>query len=394
MDSRWQLAKFAVKATILTLGLYRGSGGPSKSIKAFADALNAQVISWVDPVQERSEQLIWSRTTVVHGSRLPGLRRVLFPVRDAGLAAAERLIAESDVVSCHSFWRWHIPWLHRISRKHGVPYWFVPHGILDPYALDSERLFKRAFLSTFARRFLEDAAAVVCSATREYEKLRSIVRDAPPAIIYWPLADEDFREPSATARLECRRSLCIPDDAFCLLLFGRLDPMKRPLETIDAVAEAACDKTHLIVMGNEFGVSGAECQRRAVNRGLAGRVHVVGAKYGADRLPYFDACDAYISLSHRENFNYSAMECVASGIPVILSAGNDIAADISVAGCGWMIPAGGRAADAIEAAKSTPREALAAMGADGRDWARQHLTATKFREHIFQLALRCTTVRR
>lgn len=381
-------------ATILTLGLYRGSGGPSKSITAFANALDARVISWVDPLQYARDQLILPQSMVVCGSRLPVLRQLLVPTNRHDLACAERIVAESDVVSCHSFWRWHVPWLHRVAKRHRVPYWFVPHGILDPYAFKSERLFKRAFLSSCARGFLEDAAAVVCSATREYEKLRDIVPHAPPAIIHWPLADDDFRERSPTARHECRRALGIPEEAFCLLAFGRLDPMKQPLETIDAVAEGGDKTTHLIVMGNEFGVSRAACRQRAANRGLADRVHVIGPKYGAERLPYLDACDAYISLSHRENFNFTAMECIAAGIPVILSAGNDIAGDIARVGCGWMMTVGGSAADAIEAARTAPRESLPKMGAAGRAWARQHLTVSRFREQVHDLVRRCVDGRR
>jgi glycosyltransferase involved in cell wall biosynthesis len=383
-----------VTATILTLGLYRGSGGPSKSIKAFAEALDARVISWVDPLQYRRERLIWADSAIVRGSRLPVLRQLLVPTSVSDVIAAERVVAESDIVSCHSFWRWHIPWLHRVAKRHRVPYWFVPHGILDPYTFESDRLFKRAFLSSCARAFLEDAAAVVCSATREYEKLRDIVPHAPPAIIHWPLADDDFRERSPTSRHECRRALGIPEEAFCLLAFGRLDPMKRPLETIDAVADGGGETTHLIVMGNEFGVSRAACLQRAADRGLADRVHVVGPKYGEERLPYFDACDAYISFSHRENFNFTAMECLASGIPVILSAGNDIAGDIADVGCGWMMPVGGSAADAIEAALAAPRESLAEMGAAGRAWARRHLTVSRFQEQVQALARRCAEGRR
>ncbi len=331
---------------------------------------------------------------VVRGSRLPVLRQLLVPTNRHDLASAERIVAESDVVSCHSFWRWHVPWLHRVAKRHRVPYWFVPHGILDPYAFKSERLFKRAFLSSCARGFLEDAAAVVCSATREYEKLRDIAPHAPPAIIHWPLADDDFRERSPTARHECRRALGIPEEAFCLLAFGRLDPMKQPLETIDAVAEGGDKTTHLIVMGNEFGVSRAACRQRAANRGLADRVHVIGPKYGVERFPYLDACDAYISLSHRENFNFTAMECIAAGIPVILSAGNDIAGDIARVGCGWMMTVGGSAADAIEAARTAPRESLPKMGAAGRAWARQHLTVSRFREQVHELVQRCADGRR
>ena len=68
-----------MKATIVTLGLYPSSGGPSKSIRAFQRALAADVVSWVDPRQFEREQIIWDRSTVVRGSRLPVLRQLLVP---------------------------------------------------------------------------------------------------------------------------------------------------------------------------------------------------------------------------------------------------------------------------------------------------------------------------
>jgi len=377
-----------VNATVLTLGLYRGSGGPNKSIKAFAEALHAKVISWVDPDQYASEPLIWDASTIVRGVRFPVLQQLLIP-RHRDLAAAERIVAESDVVSCHSFWRWHIPWLHRVAKRHRVPYWFVPHGILDPYAFKSDKLFKKAFLEGCARGFLEDAAAVVCSASREYEKLRDVVPNVPPAIIHWPLSDADFREPSPTARQRCRQDLGISEDAFCLLYFGRLDPMKRPLETIDAAAEGGGATTHLIIIGNDCGVTRSQCEQRAFDRGMAGRVHVVGPRYGHERTPFFDACDAYISLSQRENFNFTAMECLASGIPVMLSSGNDIAGDIADVGCGWMMTAADDPAGMVEAVRGTSKESLRAMGVAGREWALRHLRTSHFQHQLTALAWQC-----
>jgi glycosyltransferase involved in cell wall biosynthesis len=79
---------------------------------------------------------------------------------------------------------------------------------------------------------------------------------------------------------------------------------------------------------------------------------------------------------------------------VILSAGNDIAGDIADVGCGWMMPVGGSAADAIEAALAAPRESLAEMGAAGRAWARRHLTVSRFQEQVQALARRCAEGRR
>ncbi len=382
-----------MKAAILALGLYEGTGGPSKSIRSFATALQAKVISWVDQPTLSRERLIWDETTIVRGRTQPLLRQLLYPIA-ADLPTAEAIVAAGDVVSVHSFWRWHCPWLHRVARKTGTPYWFVPHGALDPYAFESDRLFKRLYLRLLAKGFLEDAATVVCSSAGEAAKIRELLPGISRTVIPWPLADADFRYGDERSRGRIRGQLAIPADAFCLLYFGRLDPMKRPLETIDAFAEAGLSDGHLIVMGNEFGVSIDQCRSRARDRGVADRVHVVGGRFGADRLAFIDACDAYVSLSHRENFNFTATECLASGLPLILSAGNDIGQDLRSVGCGWILSSGASGAEAIAAAFAAGSERRAAMGAAGREWARANLQYSQFAARVQALAASVAANRR
>ena len=370
-----------MNACLVALGLYRSTGGPSKSVAAFQRALAADVISWLDPVEAAREPQIWSRCHVVNGSRLPGLRQFCYP-EAAGLAEAERIVARADIVSCHSFWRWHNVWLQAAAARHRVPYWFVPHGALDPYVLGHGRLAKRFFLSIGGRRFLDGARMVVCSTGREYAKLAPLMPKARPAILPWPLDDADFRDRDEAARTAVRRRLGIPDDAVTLLALGRLHPMKRPLETIAAFAEGAPRDAHLLVVGNDCGVSPHDCERMAKERGVAGRVHAVGPAYGAERTGYLDAADAYLSLSHRENFNYAAAEALAAGLPVILSPGNDLGPELRPAVCGWLLDSLDDAAAAIAAATGLPRSELLAMGRRGKAWAEANLRYDVFAHRL------------
>jgi len=365
-----------MKASLLALGLYRSTGGPSKSVVAFQRALAADVVSWVDPVAAACEPQIWDeagcRVHVVHSSTFPVLRQVCYP-RSRGLVDAEQIIATSDLVSCHSFWRWHNIWLEKVAKRHGVPYWFVPHGALDPYVFDNDRLIKQAFLSLGGRRFLDGAAAVVCATQREYEKLARWVPAAKPAILPWPLADADFRMSDAASRATVRRRHGIPADVLVLLYFGRLHAMKRPLETIGAFAEGAPPTAHLLVVGNEAGVSQQECEAAAKSHGVSDRVHVTGPAYGQERAGYLDAADVYVSLSHRENFNFTAAEALAAGLPVILSPGNDLGPELRRVQCGWLLQSMNEAASAIEQAGSLSAEDMIAMGTRGRAWAEANL---------------------
>ena len=373
-----------VRTTVLALGLYPSSGGPSKSVPAFVDALDASVISWVDPLQCERERLIWHDSVLVHGSRLPILRQLLIP-NAADLDAAEQIIAASDLVSCHSFWRWHCVWLRSVARRHGVPYWFVPHGILDPYVFTTNRVAKRAFLALGGTGFVRDASAVVCATRREYEKLASFFPGKPHAVIPWPLEDGDFRNRNEAFRAAARDELGIPPDSRCLIYLGRLHPMKRPLETIEAVARSR-ESVHLVMVGNEYGVTLEDCNRRAKTLGIGHRVHVVGPVYGGEKYRYIDAADAYISLSHRENFNFTAAECMASGLPVILSSGNDLSHDLAGVECGWMLSTGDPPEAAINEAVSAGTDRLSALGQNGRMWCERHLSREVFRRRIREFA--------
>ena len=163
--------------------------------------------------------------------------------------------------------------------------------------------------------------------------------------------------------------------------------MKRPLETIDALAASGTD-VHLILVGNEFGVTVAECRERAQALGIASQVHPIGPVYGDDKAAYFAAADAYISLSRRENFNFTAAESMAAGLPVILSPGNDLGGEIVDVGCAWRLEDDEleTAASAIRALVELSLESLESKGANGRMWALENLQFVQFRQQVQALS--------
>jgi len=382
-----------MKVTIVAPTCFPSSGGPAKSISAFQRALDARVIAWGDHPAGKSEEAAFPAETTVRSTTLPGLTTLLYP-RKADLKAAARIVHDSDLVSCHLFWRWYCPWTHAEAGKARVPYWLVPHGGLDPYVFQSNGWAKTMFAATVARRFLSSANAVVCATMREYEKARRHLPTAKPFILHWPLEPHDFRTRCETRRKSVRERFGIPEGAFCLVYLGRLHPMKRPQETIEAVARCDDLDVHLLIVGNEYGVSATDCRAAAERLGISDRVHVAGPAYGSTKHDFFDAADCFVSLSHRENFNFAAAEALASGLPVILSPGNDLGPELSGVDCGWMLPRVDLATEAITAAAATPRPVLRAMGARGRDWVEQNLQFDTFRSRLRAYAARCIEVSR
>jgi hypothetical protein len=102
-----------MKTAALTSGLYKRTGGVNKCMMAFQNALDPDIISWVDPGLIAGSPLIWEKSTIVRGSKHSLLKGLLYPGRGE-VAKVEAIIREADLVACHSFWRWHNLWLFKI----------------------------------------------------------------------------------------------------------------------------------------------------------------------------------------------------------------------------------------------------------------------------------------
>lgn len=316
--------------------------------------------------------------------RFPGARHFLVP-NFGSLEAARRLIAGSDLISCHSFYTFHPPWVYQVCRRLGLPYWIVPHGILDPYVARRNPTLKRFYMTAVGRACLANAAATVFSSYNERDKALQTARVANPVVIPWPvhIPPEFDRE---AARSALRTRLGIPPDANLLLFLGRLHPMKRPLETIRMFAEAMDRCWHMLLVGHPDGISEEECQRVAKSCSVAGRVHIVPGVETAAVEGIIQGCDLFISFSWRENFNNAAAECLANGIPILLSPGNDLLADIGPS------PAVGALSDNPSAAMASLKgwgsmdgDERLDRGRAGRNWAAANLSFEIFRNRLLDL---------
>lgn len=377
------------KSLIIALDLFPSSGGPSKTIGAFRKALDADVLSFSDPRQMAKEPFAIESTVGVPACSMPIARQLRIP-RSSAVRALSEQISRSRLVSCHSFYRYHNFFVHRTCKKARIPYWFVPHGVLDPWVMTYGSVQKKLFWQTIGKRFLADASTVIFATEAERDKAAAQF-DLPAAdVIPWPveLVDITNRE---EARRRIRQKLGIGEDDRVLLYFGRLHHMKRPLETIEVVAKTGIENLHLVIVGNEHTVSFDDCRRAARSGNIQKRVHLVGPVYGESKYDYLHASDAYISLSHRENFNHTAAESLAAGLPVILSPGNDLQSMLAAAKCSWGL-LNNSLDDAAEmlqrfAAKHTSE--VHAMGARGRQWVQSNLAYDQFLERIRAVAERC-----
>lgn len=357
------------------IDLVPSMGGPFKTVRSFQHALGGRVVSFTHPDDMHEADNAITHVRCIGGS----LGRLFLPAAPGQLANADALLPGVNLMTCHILYRHSAHWVRARARRLGVPYWVVPHGCLDPYVFTYRGGIKRTWMKLFGRRMLRDASRVIFSTQREMEKASPWLTRDNATVIRWPVDLPDIGGREA-ARHEWRERLGIAPDARVLLFLGRLHPMKRPLETVRALAAADAPGTHLVIAGPEGGVTAAAIREEAGAAGVGALVHIPGPVYGDDKASLLLAADGLVSLSVRENFNHAAAEAMAAGVPVILSPGNDLAPDLVNIGCGWVLaddtPA--TAAEAIAAFAHTHPTALVAMGKRARAFAGEGLSRDLF----------------
>lgn len=376
----------APKSCLVTGALLPWTGGPVRSIGAFQRALDASVVSFTDcrDVRHHVFQSSSCKQQIVHCTGVPAFSHFLVPKRSS-LRAARRLVAQADMVSCHSFYTAHPAWMYGVCREVGIPYWIVPHGIFDPYVMRRNCNAKRIYMAAIGRACLANAAATVFSTRAERDKAMKMMRVANPVVVHWPVeipVDCD-RVP---IRKNLRAKLGLPNDTRLLLYLGRLHPMKRPLETIELFSSIRDRSWHMLLVGHSDGISEQDCRKMAARCGIEDRVHLMSGVPATAVADVIRACDLFVSYSFRENFNNAAAECMATGLPILLSRGNDLVADLEgLAAAGTLPELRHEAVATLRHWMVMTDEERVDRGREGRTWAARNLSFGLFRERLLML---------
>ena len=375
-----------MKILLAGVSLVPRYGGLPKTMRKFGEALSARIISFTSstlPKEELDafaevEHLCTGRNKVADWYAWAGAKE---------RSRAELFAAKMDLLSCHVMLRYHAHWVRRMAKRHDIPYWFVPHGQLDPYVYTYRASIKHLWLKLFGKRLMREAAHVIYSTEQEREKAKWFYEGPNTRVIHWPVDLIDVQSKSR-ARTELRSKLGLAEDERVLLYLGRIHSMKNPIRTIEAIGMVGNQKVHLMIVGPDGDVTAEECRRKAYSLGLGAQVHVIGPLYGDDKNRALLGADAFISLSHRENFGHTAAESIAAATPVILSQGNDLGPDLKPYDCGFFLQDESMecVVRAIQDFMMKQNSELEEMGVRGRSFVAEKLSFEMFRQRLEKLA--------
>lgn len=286
--------------------------------------------------------------------------------------ACKEKIKYFDLVVLETLWEYIAGPVVAASKRHHVPYIIQPHGQLMPWCINQKRLKKQLYLTLFARRYLDQAAGLQCTSPLEAEAVKHFNFRAPTFEI--PNSIDLARFKNMPGRGHMRSKLGIPEDARVLLFMGRLHPVKRPDIAVSAlitVQSAADEEVHLIMAGpDETGMT-EDLIQLATQAGCANCLHIVGLLYRDDVLQAFADSEILIMPSESENFGMSAVEAMASGIPVLISDGVPVGHWAEESGAGQIIPCSAKAFAEATVQLLSDYERLKIMGVRGKELARR-----------------------
>ena len=345
-------------------------GGPSKSVRALADAtaalgagvdlLTTQLPPLGDPavVAQRARQLGFPRDFPRMLYRSPALREHL-------------RTTPYDCVHSHACWVLTVRYALAAARSHGVPLVLSPRGMLTAWAYQHHR--GRKFL---AEHLVHPGAFRLASgwhatSTEEAEDIRRLGFTQPVCV-----APNGVTLPDAPALAAARTAWLglVPAarDQRIALFYSRFHRKKRLRELLDLWLSTPRPGWFLVLAGLPEEYSAAEVGSWIAAAGAQDRVAVVGAE---NLPPPYAIASLFLLPSHSENFGLVIAEALAAGVPALVTDTTPWR-ELGREQAGWCVAWPDYGAALTAALQRSPAE-LAALGANGRAWTARAFTWEK-----------------
>ncbi len=248
-----------------------------------------------------------------------------------------------DAWVVHGLWQYPGLAAWRQASRLGLPYFVVPHGMLDPW-------FKRQYPLKHAKkwlywpwaeyRVLRDAQAVLYTHEQEAADAANSfwLYRAKVAVAGLGMAlDPQAQQASVQSFLDQYPAL----RGMRLLLFmGRLHEKKgcdMLVRAFAAVAEQD-ERLRLVMAGPAEPAYLKQLQGIAAELGIADKLLWPGMLHGPMKWAALRAAQVFVLPSHQENFGLGVVEALAVGTPVIVSKCVNTWREIVADGAGWAGP--------------------------------------------------------
>ncbi|MGC4072099.1 MAG: glycosyltransferase [Nibricoccus sp.] len=243
----------------------------------------------------------------------------------------EKNLGRYDAVIMHGLWQFLGLAVRSVAREKGVPYFVIPHGMLDPSIRETypiKHVKKWLYWQLIERRILRDARAVFFTCQEERRLARKtfpFYRCNERVIAYGAARPEGFPDNwSAAWSTRCPSA----DRRRYFLFLGRIHSKKGVELLIRAYGKIT--RTYAVSHGGtppDLVIAGpcvderylATLKTLAQAEGVGASVHWPGMLTGEAKWGALAGAEAFVLPSYQENFGIAVVEALACGTPVLIS---------------------------------------------------------------------------
>lgn len=225
----------------------------------------------------------------------------------AGLTAALNEF-KPDIIVQHGLWSLFNLQITLWAKKNKTNYIIVPHGMLDPYILNKNKLQKIVFLALFQKDNLRNAKFIRVLNENENEHVKAIVNN------------KTIVAPNAIKELHPMKGVPRVNDQVCFL--GRIDHKKGVLELCSAWSQLKAEGG--ISQSAVLKIAGWASDKKYLNIftstiACEPSIQYIGSAFSDDKVRLLSESGAFILPSKGEGLPTSVLEAWSCGALVIMT---------------------------------------------------------------------------
>jgi glycosyltransferase involved in cell wall biosynthesis len=246
-----------------------------------------------------------------------------------------RNLPSYDLVDNHYLFSYSSTCSAAIARWNNIPYTIRTMGQLTPWALAQSATKKRLYTFLIERHNLQRASGIHCTAPAEALDVRKLGIDSPTITI--PLGVV-APAPIENAKEKLHHTYGIPSEIPTFLFLSRLHHKKQPDLLLKAAKQfLAKQPCHVILAGKGEPQYIEQLKNLVEMLNIENHVTFAGFVTGYDKNLLLQGADVFVLPSHSENFGIVVAEALISELPVIITSGIQISAEINAANAGLVV---------------------------------------------------------